>query len=57
MKLLLKKSVSSHVTSSIMEMVYNLLEEIDEEEDIKVIEVNHMIHLSSAENVKGQYLK
>ena len=54
MKLLLKKDVSGHVTSCIMEMVYNLLEEIDEEEEIKVIEVHHMIHLSSADNVKGQ---
>ncbi|XP_053397711.1 small subunit processome component 20 homolog [Mercenaria mercenaria] len=52
MKLLLKKDVSSHVTSCIMEMVYNLLEETDEEEEVKVIEVNSMINLQSAENVK-----
>lgn len=55
-KLLLKREVSRHVTSSIMDMVYNLLEEIDEEEEeVKVIEVNNMVSLSSAENVRGGY--
>lgn len=53
-KLLLHKDVSDHVTSSIMEMVDNLLEDTEEEEEkIMVIEVNDMIKLLSADSVNG----
>ena len=52
MKLLLHKDVSAKVVKSIMEMVDSLLEETEEEE-VMVIEVNDMLKLPSAPNVKG----
>ena len=52
MKLLLHKDASAKVVKSIMEMVDSLLEETEEEE-VMVIEVNDMLKLPSAPNVKG----
>ncbi|KAL4233743.1 hypothetical protein ACF0H5_008423 [Mactra antiquata] len=49
-KLLLRPGVSTKVTKCIVEMIYNLLEERDE--DVKYVEVTNTLTLKSMENIK-----
>lgn len=53
-KLLLRNDVSTAVTSFILEMIHNLLEDREESQpqEITVIEVNNMVDLASADNIK-----